>query len=431
MSLEQVLVMGMPGKRTVEEASDMVKRFYLVERELMRTLGGYHVNIANWELKKKLPHHIWQDSLRADALRTRVLEMRYPRRDVDQEHDPYLSKFLASLIRCNCDVELITGVYFVAKEALVEAYETYLRDADPLDDAPTVEFMSRFPMQIRSQLDEIQQLFAQIQETVSGEEIQAWRQALQQFLKNIGGVIGQGQRSDETPSEVSKRPEYVPPTTPRRDPRFTPAVYHMPPRHPEKFIERQIWQGINHVNEIWAAEIPLLVLWKWDNMPWDFYLDCSRWAFDESRHCMMGEERMKAWGFEVGLDYPVVADHYISTIDNGEVETLALLHAFESGGPAWKAGLKAEFEAAGDTASSQDFDYDWADESIHLAYGHKWVLHRLNGDLDVLEDLKEELIERWHDWMVQKHQEWDYEPFTSRIQARIAEIEAGAANRHE
>ncbi len=418
--------MGMPGKRTVDAASEMIKRLYLVERELMRTLGGYHVNIANWELKKQLPRHIWQDSLRADALRTRVLEMRYPRRDVDQEHDPYLSKFLSSLIRCNNDAELITAVYFVTKEALIEAYETYLRDADPLDDAPTVEFMSRFAPQIRSQLDEIKELFAQLQETAAGKEVQAWREALQLSLKNIGGLLGKDQKSGEITQEVNDRPEYIPPTVPRRDPRFISAVYHMPPKHPEKFIERQIWQGINHVNEIWAAEIPLFVLWKWNGMPWEFYLDCSRWAFDESRHCMMGEERMKAWGFEVGIDYPVVADHYIAASVKGEVGVLALLHAFESGGPGWKAGLKAEFEAAGDTASSQDFDYDWADESIHLAYGHKWVLHRLNGDLDVLEDLKEEMLELWQVWMVSKHQEWDYEPFNSRIQAKIVEIEAKA-----
>lgn len=34
--------------------------------------------------------------------------------------------------------------------------------------------------------------------------------------------------------------------------------------------------------------------WKWNDMPWDFYLDCVRWAYDESRHCMMGEERMQS-----------------------------------------------------------------------------------------------------------------------------------------
>src|SRR5690606_37624521 len=124
--------------------SHMIKRLYFIERELMRTLAGYHVNISRWELKTLLPKHIWQDSLRADKLRTRVLEMRYPRRDVDQDHDPLLSRYLSSLIRCSNDAELLIGVYFVTKQALIDAYEAYLRDADPLDDAPTVAFMRGF-----------------------------------------------------------------------------------------------------------------------------------------------------------------------------------------------------------------------------------------------------------------------------------------------
>jgi len=425
MTQERALVMGLPGKRTVEEASEWVKRLYVTERELMRTLGGYHVNIANWELKKRLPRHIWQDSLRANALRSRVLEMRYPRRDVDQGHDPLLSAFLSSLIRCGNDAELIAGVYYVAKEALIEAYEAYLRDADPLDDAPTIEFMKRYPADLREQLAEMTPLYERLASGVDREALAAWRGSVAAYLRGIGGLLGGEEQAGAVPASIASRPAYVPPLVPRRDPSFVPAAYHMPPKAPERFIERQVWQGINHVNEIWAAEIPLLTMWQWDNMPWEFYLDSARWGFDEARHCMMGEERLKAWGFEAGVDYPVVADHYISMSGYGELYVLALLHAFETNGPSWKSGLKADFEAAGDTASSQDFDYDWADESIHLAYGHKWLLHRLNGDIDELEDLKLETRRLWLEWIGKKHQEWDYEPFLERIQAKIAALESG------
>ncbi|TDF95395.1 DUF455 family protein [Paenibacillus piri] len=419
---EQVIVMGNPGKRSVEEASSMIKRLYFIERELMRTLGGYVVNVSDWELKKTLPRHIWEDSLRADALRTRVLEMRYPRRDVDKDHDPKLELFLSSLIRCSNDSELLAGVYLVTKEALLALYESYLQDADPLDDAPTIAFMKGFIPQIQHQLAEARTIYSQLAEDKS--EAGQWQRLLEQFLINSGGLSGKDHGSGEIPASIAGRSDYVPPLAPKRDPRFTSALYHMPPRLPEKFIERQVWQGINHVNEIWAAEIPDLVLWKWNDMPWEFYLECARWAYDESRHCMMGEQRLKAWGFEAGVDYPVIADHYRSVSDQGELAVLALLHALETNGPSWKSGLKADFEAAGDTASSQDFDYDWADESIHLLYGYKWVLHRLDNDLDALEDYKIEVKETWQSWIKQRHQEWNYEPFNSRLQQKIAEIEA-------
>lgn len=422
---ERVLIMGMPGKRTVEEASTLLKRFYYIERELMRTLGGYVVSVSNWEIKKALPQHIWQDSLRADALRARVLEMRYPRRDVDQGHDLQLKRYLSSLICCKNDAELLIGVYFVTKQGMIAAYESYLQDADPLDDAPTIAFMSGFTSQIRLQVDEMSKLLPLLPENAVLNVQQEWRHALQTLLTNIGGLLGKEKGSGVVPAEIAKREEYVPPLIPKRDPRFTFAIYHMPPKNPEKFIERQVWQGINHVNEIWATEISALALWVWNDMPWEFYLDCARWSYDESRHSAMGEQRLKAWGFEVGVDYPVVADHYISTSGQGELNVLALLHALEINGPSWKAGLKADFEAVGDTASSQDFDYDWADESIHLLYGHKWLLHRLHGDIDALEDYKQDTIMQWNEWIQQKHKEWDYDPFMSKIERKINEVEAG------
>jgi hypothetical protein len=120
---ELFAVMGKPGKCSVDEGSFFLKRLYLTERELMRTLGGYLISTVNWDMKTQLPRHIWQDSLRADGLRSRILEMRYPRRDVDQGHDELLQAFLSHLIRCGNDPELLEGVYFVVKKSLCEAYE--------------------------------------------------------------------------------------------------------------------------------------------------------------------------------------------------------------------------------------------------------------------------------------------------------------------
>ncbi|QGQ94563.1 DUF455 family protein [Paenibacillus psychroresistens] len=421
----QTIIMGNPGKRSVEQSSYLLKRLYLVEKEIMRTLGGYLVNISDWELKKKLPHHLWQDSLRADALRSRILEMRYPRRDVDQDHDPALQLFLARLIHVNRDAQLIEATYWVVKNALVQAYEIYLQAADKLDDAPTVEIIPRFIAEIRQQLLDMQPLYQNLPQLglpVPPE----WQAAWSSYLEDLGGLFGsqQGEASSIEVSELilTSKP-YVPPLTPTRDPKFKPASYHYPPRAPVKFMERQIWQAINHVNEIWAAEIVGTVMWVWRDMPWEFYLDCARWCFDESRHCMMGEERMLAWGFETGVDYPVYGDHYVSQAPFGEVANLALLHQFEINGPSWKSGLKHDFELEGDSASAQDFDFDWADESIHLMYGHKWTLHLLDGDIEALEDLRAEVYERWHDWVAKAHASWDYEPFMSSIQQKMTRIE--------
>jgi len=407
----QTMVMGTPGKRNVEDSAQILKTCYLIERELMRTLGGYHVNLDNWTLKTRLPRHVWEDSLRADALRTRVLEMRYPRRDVDTGHHPHLLRWLSMLIRCADDAELIEGVYFAAKRYLLMRYEAYLDTADKLEDAPTFAFMQSFIPQLRQQLSEAEMWYVALPEARKPEN-RSWQAGFTASIDKEDVVIPGDDRNP-----------YVPPLAPKRDTRFTPAAYHMPPRNPERFIERQIWQGINHTNEIWATEAPFLVMWQWTDMPWEFYLDMARWGYDESRHCLMGEERLLAWGFEPGVHYPVVGDHYMSVSESGELAVMALLHRFETSGPAWKSGLKKDFEVMGDLSSSQDFDYDWADESIHLAYGHKWVLHKLGGNIDAYEDLLDEVYERWDEWIAAKHKTWDYEPFMSRIQSRIVELE--------
>ncbi|MCR8643068.1 toxic anion resistance protein [Paenibacillus sp. N1-5-1-14] len=418
----QTIVMGNPGRRTVDEASDMLKKMYLVERETMRTLAGYLVSASNWELKKSIPRLLWQDAQRADMLRTRVLEMRYPRRDVDQKHYAPLQSYLQTLILAANDAELVQGVFLVTKVQLVIAYEDYLKEIDDLVDAPTFAFLPRFVQEARDQINEILKIYSRL-EHFDRPEVTTWGQALTACLSEMGGLLGE-KTGSAIPTSLPQRPVYTLPIEPVRDPRFLPAKYHMPPREPRNFIERQVWQGINHVNEIWAAEVPATVLWKWNDMPWEFYLDCSRWAYDECRHALMGERRLKAWGFEIGVDVPVYGDHYASQAAHGELNLLALLHTLETSGPAWKSGLKKDFEEEGDTASSQDFDYDWADESIHLAYGYKWTLHRLGGDMELLEAKKEETLNRWRAWWQERQEQWDYEPFMSRIQQKIAEIEA-------
>src|SRR5262245_34222541 len=129
-------------QRGVEASAELLQRLYLVERETMRALGGWHMAVANWELKTMTPRHWWQDSLHANAMRERVLELRYPRRDVDNRHDPQLVEFLAQLTRAQTDAEFALGIYGVVKPALVSAYQAYCAGGDELADAPSVQHIS-------------------------------------------------------------------------------------------------------------------------------------------------------------------------------------------------------------------------------------------------------------------------------------------------
>src|SRR5262245_159738 len=80
----------------VNEASLLQRRLYRAIRETMRAMAGRISGTANWPAKKMLARHAWLDSEHADAIRTRVLELRFPKVDVDQEAD----KALMEVLKC-------------------------------------------------------------------------------------------------------------------------------------------------------------------------------------------------------------------------------------------------------------------------------------------------------------------------------------------
>src|SRR5262245_24984570 len=113
----------------VNDASRILKRFYVTERQLMRTLAVWFIETSQWDLKPIVAEDTWQTSRHADVLRTRVLELRYPRRDVDKKYDPDVMAFMAEVAKAANFREFIAGVYDVLLPELVREYSGYLERA--------------------------------------------------------------------------------------------------------------------------------------------------------------------------------------------------------------------------------------------------------------------------------------------------------------
>lgn len=406
----------------VETAAGLLKRLYWAERELFRTTGAKHITVANWEAKTLLPRHLWEDTLHADALRTRVLELRYPRRDVDQDPPQALVGAIHEMVKAQTDAEILAGLYTVFKPAQIAAYERYLAQTDPIDDAPTVYLLRRLLEEKRAQVQEGLALLDALSEPGDTE---GWTQYLGDCLVAAGGLLGAGAVSPAPSSPgFSDRPGYQRPLRGTRDPKFLPAIVANPYTEPETPPEIQVWPAIDHVNEIWAAEVPLMVAWELTEMPWDFYRDIGRWAWDECRHTIMGERRLRAWGFEIGVDIPMADDTYQCAATESPQALLALLNEFEQGGPPGKRALKATLEELGDPHYAQDADYDWADEAIHLSYGNRWLKYLIQ-DEDELDALRKGTMDKWYAYRAWARTQplGDYEPFMSRIMARMRSLE--------
>lgn len=382
-----------PEHTRVNDASRVLKRFYVAERQIMRALAGWFIKTSPVEIKFQIAGDLWQTSRNADALRTRVLELRYPRRDVDKKYNADVMAFMSELPKAADLDEFLAGVYDVALPMLVEAYENYLSRADTLDDAPTVYILRHIVADKRLQIERMQDTLRQ-----SPESAEPWRDYLRRYLTSIGGYDGMAEKTAApTDYPCAGRPAFEIPRTTQRDTRFRPSLYHLPHENKydkagaqawkrieslDKRVAMQVWSAISHFNEIWAAEIPASVLYEINDQPWDFYLDLARWTWDESRHSMMGYRAMQGWGWNVPDLIPYGRAQYLAMSPLPTAQRLALLYYYEEG--LLRSGTKQTeikiLESAGDDGSIHDMDYDWADEAIHVSYGFKWLKHLLGDD---------------------------------------------------
>lgn len=390
---------AIPSARTTHEhtrvadASAVLKRFYTLERGLMRACAGWFIRTHTVELKHYLAEALWQHAQHADALRTRILELRFPRRDVDKRYDAEMLRFIDGLMRAETAAEVFASLTGVVLPALLAAVDAYCARADALDDAPTFYLMRHLRLDVERSAalaSEAWHNFGKIEGEQAADP--SWVAALAQRLNATGGIDGSAGRTPDDGSLLDARPAFVLPRQVRRDLRFRPARFHLP--HENKFdtagaaawrrieaidkrIAMQVWSAISHFNEIWAAEIPCSVLFEIDNAPWEFYLDLSRWAWDESRHSFMGYRTLTGWGWDVPALVPYGDALYNALAVLPAQQRLALLYYYEEG--LLRSGTKQIeiqiLESAGDAASSQDMDYDWADEAIHVSFGFRWLRH--------------------------------------------------------
>jgi ferritin-like metal-binding protein YciE len=391
-----------PENTRVNDSSRMLKRFYVAERQIMRALAGWFIQTSPVEIKFQMAGDMWQTSRNADLLRTRVLELRYPRRDVDKKYDPDVIAFTEELMKAQTLDEFLAGLYQVALPALLAEYRQYLSRTDSLNDAPTVYALRHIIADKEAMIERMNDLALRDLPASTA----AWCDYLGRWLASIGGFSGTGQKT-AAPADApfAGRPAFSVPKTVRRDERFKPAHFHLPHENKydkagaaawkrfealDKRVAMQVWSAISHFNEIWAAEVPCSVMFELKDEVWDFYLDLARWAWDEARHSMMGYRALQGWGFDVPALIPYGSALYNAQAPMPAKQRLALLYYYEEG--LLRSGTKQTeikiLESAGDEGSTHDMDYDWADEAIHVGYGFRWLRHLLGDDSAGQEELK-------------------------------------------
>ncbi|GED54081.1 DUF455 family protein [Brevibacillus borstelensis] len=404
------------GKYMRYDTAVILKRFYLCEKELVVGEAGWIPGIPYFDMKTLLPKILWEDAMTANALRERVFELRFPSRILEVGEDQQLIDLIQRARSAPNALAFLSTLAHVFKPALLQAYQTYLRLADHIGDGPTYRFMNLAVEEKQRQIREISLLLeresarADHADRVLAEQ---WTNEIQERLQAMGGIgldapVAEAEQKEtalgnqpaaagESAEALSHAIPFAPMEVPARDGRFIHVRFYWPDNVDPSFpygegFRLQLRSAVSHLNEIWAVENAGHVLYSFaGELGWEFIYDAARWVYDESRHCRMGYERLRSWGFEEA-ELPLGTYIYDSCKGQDPIYRLGMLFYFESKNIGKKLDRIKNFESMNDRTSQHDMDFDWADETIHTSYGKTWLsaaLKKRGQDPDDYTEIKE------------------------------------------
>lgn len=389
---------------TVEESVRRLLRYHWVERRLMEIGAAHLPGTPVWEVKGALALHHWYDAEHADALRTRIAEMRHPAPAMDRAPDAALDAFLDELLRAGDAIELVAGIYGVARPALLDAYREHLDETNPVVDHPTRRFL-RFV--VREEEEAAEWGRAALEALTDGdggarERARTWEGHLRAYLEAAGGIAGPSRWEGERPPEDLPGPRasepFEPRLRPRRDDRFTGALdFDFPPHavYDAEGVpadERNLALLCKRLLEMDVPEMMASFIYQRRGLPWEFYREYARQLWDEARHSMMGEIAFEARDVDWRAIPLNVGFSLRLNLHAKPLERQILLLAIEQSLMPGDTGKRFEYGTAveaGDELSAHIHDYDWADEVLHAQIGRRWLKAEGLSTAEALERAKE------------------------------------------
>ena len=383
------------------DAASILKRFYFCEQQLVVAQGGWLPAIAPLEAKLGLPRQLWEDALTAHALRERVFELRFPNRLMEAGDDAPLIQMFAEARNAPSGEAFVLSLARVFQPALLEAYRRYLAQTDDIADGPTVRIVRQAVEDKTAHIRVLEELAREMSaglppagmqqastppaSTLPDQaEAEAWVAALHDRLAKLGGVSLDPQPPGITFGALPGSRPFALAVQPARDRRFVQTRFYWPDNVESDFpygegLRLQLRSAISHLNEVWAVETAGAILYVFaDRLGWEFIVDAARWCYDESRHCRMGYERLRQWGFAPD-ELPLGRYIYESAAGQDPLYRLGMLSFFEAKNIGHKTERIRAFHEFHDDVSQHDMDYDWADETIHAHYGQKWIKALIDG----------------------------------------------------
>jgi hypothetical protein len=371
----------------IEECVGRLKRLHYAFVRLHEILTARITAEPVYELKTAFAHHAYLCAEHAQALRTRVGEMREPPLGLEGVPHAGLEVLFDEVLAAPTTAELLVGVYEVALPALDEALGEYAADTNPLCDAPSVRVCRFARLEVGDMVAFGAQAVACMVGEPAREAMGPWREVLGGCLAAAGKLGGSAAVGGAPERQYSRTP-YVYDPAPKRDERF--ADLWNQGVNPEAFLYDPAFEAkpktlmmlFKRLREIDVPEVMAGIIHQTKGKPWGYYRDMARQLWDEARHAMMGEVGFVARG--VDWTQARVTHNWSMRLNTecSPLERHAVLFFIEQG-LMTRTGKRYEWEvgaASGDELVRTFQDFDWADEVLHAQIGREWYVKAV-GDL--------------------------------------------------
>jgi uncharacterized ferritin-like protein (DUF455 family) len=377
------------GAFDVRQTAQLVARYHYIEAQLMRVMAGKLASLPEWEVKCLLGLHLWHDSLHAQDLLARLVELRWPRKAALNPGAATLA-LMALLDDAPDSQALLSGIYRVIKPALAAAYAAHLAAAAPVADAPTCSILRRALAEEQQHITEGQLLLDSLAE-VDADASATWEQRFRDALAAIGSLTMPGNVEREAATSFEGQAIKPAPSVAARDRRFVIELNGFSQAPSDSVSTARFMAHRDADNEMHAAELLGRSLYEHPEMPWEYHVDMARQLWDEVRHAVLYQKYLEGLGGRLG-DYPSIPGNYSYRIGLDFAHRLYDLHLRgEKLGMPDLIRYREQARAIGDQAYMLLNDYVHADEVPHVKNG-RWLNWLLNDDAAAFKRIERETM---------------------------------------
>jgi bacterioferritin (cytochrome b1) len=381
------------GGLSVRRVANRLTRFFHIEANLMRMIGGWTPRTDSSLLRIKWGRHLNEDARHATALRERLSRLRTTPEMIHIPGEAFREIFECAN-EAQSDAHFSGAIYLAIKPRLVQAYQKHLAETDIIGDELTSQMLQAILQEERQQISWGEQVLAGLidSNTQLKASVFEFADSIKQKIDAVNFLFDSDEVPDERTDEEAEmgtgfwqmRRKSAQTMKLGREFRIAQAgetVSHCPKYEEFSIPEKQLML-VHHGLMPEHASLALVgnMLYEFPFMPWEFYMDFATQASDEERHIMLLLKRLEELGgssdsfaFPEWTFYDLLSDLTLS-------DRIAVFNAIVEGDVVENLHERIKMiREVGDTGTAHIMDWICADESLHMMNGMRWLAY-LHGE---------------------------------------------------